>query len=196
MLLSRSVNVPVTIFLVTMSTTAYLEWHRPPPPLPNRRFGQQRAGLVIEPIFNDAAEAPMAILAEPPLWRTWPHKTVVRAPGRHCAWARFTPPSTPGMRPPVNTSMICLRNETDLLCDEVRRVGYWPECADLPGLYTRAVATLAAEIHRRPRVAFPGGPLLFVDAGATDPNPDPDPNTNPNTSSNPNPCSLWTQAPP
>jgi len=166
MLLSRSVNVPVTIFLVTMSTTAYLEWHRPPPPLPNRRFGQQRAGLVIEPIFNDAAEAPMAILAEPPLWRTWPHKTVVRAPGRHCAWARFTPPSTPGMRPPVNTSMICLRNETDLLCDEVRRVGYWPECADLPGLYTRAVATLAAEIHRRPRVAFPGGPLLFVDAGA------------------------------
>ena len=116
-------------------------------------------------IFGDAAEAPMAILAEPPLWRTWPHKAVVTAPGRQCAWARFLPPRTPGMPPPVNGS-ICLRNETDLLCDEVRRVGYWPECADLPGLYTRAAATLAAEVGRRPRVAFPQGPLLFVDAGA------------------------------
>ena len=148
MLWSRSKKViPVSLFLVTMSAIAYLERHRPPPTLPER-FGQQRPpSLVIEPIFDDAAEeAPMAILAEPPLWRTWPHKTVVRAPGRHCAWARFAPPRTPGLRPPVNSSMICLRNETDLLCDEVRRVGYWPECADLPGLYTRAVATLSAEV--------------------------------------------------
>jgi len=149
MLWSRSKKViPVTLFLVTMSAIAYLERHRPPPTLP-KRFGQQRSpGLVIEPIFDDAAEdAPMAILAEPPLWRTWPHKTVVRAPGRHCAWARFAPPRTPGLQPPVNSSMICLRNETDLLCDEVRRIGYWPECADLPGLYTRAVATLSAEVR-------------------------------------------------
>ena len=149
MLWSRSKKViPVTLFLVTMSAIAYLERHRPPPTLP-KRFGQQRSpGLVIEPIFDDAAEdAPMAILAEPPLWRTWPHKTVVRAPARHCAWARFAPPRTPGLQPPVNSSMICLRNETDLLCDEVRRIGYWPECADLPGLYTRAVATLSAEVR-------------------------------------------------
>jgi len=163
MLLRRSLSVKmsVALFLVTMSTTAYFEggavWHQ--------RFGQQQPGLVIERIFDDAAEASMAILAEPPLWRTWPHKAVVRAPGRQCAWARFTPPRTAGMQPPVNGS-ICLRNETDLLCDEVRRIGYWPECADLPGLYTRAVATLTAEIQRRPRVAFPRGPLLFVDAGA------------------------------
>jgi len=149
MLWSRSKKIiPVTLFLVTMSAIAYLERHRPPPTLP-KRFSQQRSpSLVIEPIFDDAAEdAPMAILAEPPLWRTWPHKTVVRAPGRHCAWARFAPPRTPGLRPPVNSSMICLRNETDLLCDEVRRIGYWPECADLPGLYTRAVATLSAEVR-------------------------------------------------
>ena len=149
MLWSRSKKViPVSLFLVTMSAIAYLERHRPPPTLP-KRFSQQRSpGLVIEPIFDDAAEdAPMAILAEPPLWRTWPHKTVVRAPGRHCAWARFAPPRTPGLQPPVNSSMICLRNETDLLCDEVRRIGYWPECADLPGLYTRAVATLSAEVR-------------------------------------------------
>ena len=187
-------KVPVTLFLVTMSTIAYLERH--PPTLPNKRFSQQRAGLVIEPIFDDGAvDAPMAILAEPPLWRTWPHKTVVRAPGRHCAWARFTPPHTPGMQQPVNSSMICLRNETDLLCDEVRRVGYWPECADLPGLYTRAVATLAAEIHRRPRVAFPSGPLLFVDAGATNPHPNPNPGPNTSPNHNSNPCSSRTQAP-
>ena len=149
MLWSRSkIVIPVSLFLVAMSAIAYLERHRPPPTLP-KRFSQQRSpGLVIEPIFDDAAEdAPMAILAEPPLWRTWPHKTVVRAPGRHCAWARFAPPRTPGLRPPVNSSMICLRNETDLLCDEVRRIGYWPECADLPGLYTRAVATLSAEVR-------------------------------------------------
>ena len=148
MLWSRSKKgIPVTLIFVTMSAIAYLERHRPPT-LP-KRFSQQRSpGLVIEPIFDDAAEdAPMAILAEPPLWRTWPHKTVVRAPGRHCAWARFAPPRTPGLRPPVNSSMICLRNETDLLCDEVRRIGYWPECADLPGLYTRAVATLSAEVR-------------------------------------------------
>ena len=102
MLLSRSVKVPVTLSLVAMSTVAYLEWHRPPPTLPNKRSGHLRGGLVIEPIFSssdDAAEAPMAILAEPPLWRTWPHKAVMRAPGRHCAWAPFTPPRK--RRPPV-----------------------------------------------------------------------------------------------
>ena len=123
-------------------------------------------GVVIERIF-DTNEAPLAVLGEPGVWHAWPHNAVIRAPGRPrgCSWARFTPPGTPGLQPPVNGS-ICLRNETDLLCDEVRRRGYWPECADLPGLYARAVATLAAEIERRPRVSFPPGPLLFVDAGA------------------------------
>ena len=106
----------------------------------------------------------MAVLAEPPLWRAWPHNDVIRAPGRFCRWARFTPPATPGLEPPLNGS-ICLRNESDLLCDEVRRRGYWPECADLPAMYERAAQSIAAEALRRPRSAMPGPPL-FVDAGA------------------------------
>ena len=117
--------------------------------------------VIIDRVF---AVGPMAVLAEPPLWRAWPHNDVIRAPGRFCRWSRFTPPATPGLEPPLNGS-ICLRNESDLLCDEVRRRGYWPECADLPALYERSARALAAEAIRRPRSAVPGPPL-FVDAGA------------------------------
>ena len=139
------------------------------PPRYGHHRGRHAAGfpapsVVIDRVFA-AGQAPMAVLAEPPLWSAWQHTNVIRAePGRRCAWARFTPPHTPGLGPPRNGS-ICLRNESDLLCDEVRRRGYWPECADLPALYTRAAAALAAEARRRPRFAVPGPPL-FVDAGA------------------------------
>ena len=59
---------PVTLFIVTMSAIAYLERHRPPPTLPER-FGQQRSpSLVIEPIFDDAAEdAPIHRAEQPQL---------------------------------------------------------------------------------------------------------------------------------
>ena len=125
----------------------------------------RRPSLIIERIFEEV-EAPVAVLAEPPLWRAWSRTSVIRAPGRRCSWARFTPPRTPGMSQPPANGSICLRNETDLLCDEVRRLGYWPECADLPGLFDRAVAKLAADVEPRPHVSMGAlGPLLFVDAG-------------------------------
>ena len=67
-----------------------------------------------------------------------------------CRWTNFAPrDSLHG-----NASM-CMRTNADLLADEIRNKGYWPECVDLPTMLRSTSSTTTS--GRRP---------LFVDVGA------------------------------
>ena len=74
------------------------------------------------------------LTAEGALWKVWDWQPLDQ--GLHCKWAALRPPTTVGLPPPLRGS-ICLRSEDDLLSNEILKLAYWRECADLPELLGR-----------------------------------------------------------
>eukprot|EP00965_Chrysotila_dentata_P075267 2486181-Pleurochrysis_carterae.AAC.10 len=106
---------------------------------------------------SEAAQQAAPLLHEPYSWQSWSWDDpiqILQPPefsrhAGHCRWGVLTlPVTTPSV--PARNSSICLRAAGDLVCDTVASQGYWPECADLPEMFSR----------------FASSGDLIIDAGA------------------------------
>ena len=117
---------------------------------PGRQLRQQRRLEIPQQQQQHLLETVAATVGAAAAW-DWQSPIVASEnSAQSCRWTNFAPrDSLHG-----NASM-CMRTNADLLADEIRNKGYWPECVDLPTMLRSTSSSTTS--GRRP---------LFVDVGA------------------------------